>query len=91
MALCPPPIPSPWPPCSGSTALAQSPRLRQAIDGTLAVAAPLLGQHPGAVADLVAAAGLIGGRQEIVVTGDRPDLLAEVRRHWLPVRHRGLG
>ena len=24
------------------------------------------------------------GRNEIVVTGDRPDLLAEVRRHWLP-------
>ena len=24
------------------------------------------------------------GRHEIVVTGDRPDLLAEVRRRWLP-------
>ena len=24
------------------------------------------------------------GRYEIVVTGDRPDLLAEVRRRWLP-------
>ena len=26
----------------------------------------------------------MGGRQEIVVTGERPDLLAEVRRRWLP-------
>ncbi len=24
------------------------------------------------------------GRQEIVVTGERPDLVAEVRRRWLP-------
>ena len=24
------------------------------------------------------------GRNEIVVTGDRPDLLSEVRRRWLP-------
>jgi hypothetical protein len=65
-------------------AVTDSPGIRQAIDGTLALAAPLLGQHPGAVADLVAAAGLITGRQEIVVSGERPDLLAEVRRHWLP-------
>ncbi len=27
---------------------------------------------------------MLGGRQEIVITGDRPDLLAEVTRHWLP-------
>ena len=31
------------------------------------------------------------GANEIVVTGDRPDLLAEVRRHWLPGGRRGLG
>ena len=39
---------------------------------------------PGALADLVAALPMLAGRQEIVVTGDRPDLLAEVRRRWLP-------
>jgi uncharacterized protein len=27
---------------------------------------------------------MLTGREEVVVTGDRPDLLAEVRRHWLP-------
>ena len=27
---------------------------------------------------------LVVGTTEVVVTGDRPDLLAEVRRHWLP-------
>jgi uncharacterized protein YyaL (SSP411 family) len=27
---------------------------------------------------------LVTGTTEVVVTGDRPDLLAEVRRHWLP-------
>ena len=25
------------------------------------------------------------GTTEVVVTGDRPDLLDEVRRHWLPL------
>jgi uncharacterized protein YyaL (SSP411 family) len=32
----------------------------------------------------VAALPMWNGRYEIVVTGDRPDLLAEVRRRWLP-------
>ena len=41
-------------------------------------------RHPAALADLVAALPLWSGRHEIVVTGDRPDLLAEVRRRWLP-------
>ena len=39
---------------------------------------------PLRLADLVAALPMWSGRHEIVVTGDRPDLLAEVRRHWLP-------
>jgi len=33
---------------------------------------------------MVAALPMLNGRQEIVVTGERPDLLAEVRRRWLP-------
>ncbi len=50
----------------------------------MALARSLLERHPGALADLVAALPMWRGRNEIVVTGDRPDLLAEVRRHWLP-------
>ncbi len=65
-------------------ALADNPKVRDAVDRTIALAAPLLAQHPGAVADLVAALPMQNGRQEVVVTGDRPDLLTEVRRHWLP-------
>jgi uncharacterized protein YyaL (SSP411 family) len=48
------------------------------------LAGPLLERHPGALADMVAALPLWSGRNEIVVTGDRPDLLDEVRRNWLP-------
>ena len=58
--------------------------LRRAVDRTVAGARALLTRHPGALADMVAALPMLDGRQEIVVTGDRPDLLAEVRRHWLP-------
>jgi hypothetical protein len=65
-------------------ALDDQPRVRHAVERTLTQARGLLSQHPGALADLVAALPMLSGRQEIVVTGDRPDLLAEVRRHWLP-------
>ena len=33
---------------------------------------------------MVAALPMWSGRHEIVVTGERPDLLAQVRRTWLP-------
>ena len=65
-------------------ALTDDPRLTTAVDRTVTLAMPLLMRHPGALADLVAALPMATGRQEVVVTGDRPDLLAEVRRHWLP-------
>jgi hypothetical protein len=65
-------------------ALCDDPALRRAVERTVALAQPLLTQHPGALADLVAAVPMVTRRQEIVVTGDRPDLLAEVRRRWLP-------
>jgi hypothetical protein len=65
-------------------ALVEDPRLDRAADRTIALARPLLVRHPGAVADLVAALPMWNGRYEIVVTGERPDLLAEVRRRWLP-------
>jgi hypothetical protein len=65
-------------------ALADNPSVRDAIDRTIALAAPLLTQHPGAVADLVAALPMQHDREELVITGGRADLLAETRRHWLP-------
>jgi uncharacterized protein YyaL (SSP411 family) len=44
-----------------------------------------LTRHPTAFAHTVLTADLLArGATEVVVTGDRPDLLAEVRRHWLP-------
>jgi uncharacterized protein YyaL (SSP411 family) len=65
-------------------ALADDPRLDAAVERTIALARPLLERHPGALPDLVAALPLWSSRHEIVITGDRPDLLTEVRRHWLP-------
>jgi uncharacterized protein len=67
-----------------ANALADDPRIDEAVDRTITLARPLLVRHPVALADLVAALAMWNGRHEIVVTGDRPDLLAEVRRHWLP-------
>ena len=65
-------------------ALRDDPALDDAVARTIALARPLLERHPGALPDLVAALTMWNGRYEIVVTGDRPDLLAEVRRRWLP-------
>jgi uncharacterized protein YyaL (SSP411 family) len=67
--------------CDG---LSGDPALGQAVDRTVALALPLLLQHPGALADMVAALPMVAERQEIVVVGDRADLLAEVVTHWLP-------
>ena len=45
----------------------------------------LLTRHPTAFAHTVLTADLLArGCTEVVVTGDRPDLLAEVRRRWRP-------
>ena len=54
---------------------------RQVVD----LIGDLLTRHPMAFAHTVLTADLLArGATEVVVTGDRPDLLAEVRRHWLP-------
>ena len=43
------------------------------------------GRHPTAFAHLLVAVELLEvGTTEIVITGDRPDLVAEVQRRWLP-------
>ncbi len=67
-----------------ANALDDDQSLFDAAARTVTEAAALLTQHPGALADLVAALPMLAGRQEIVITGDRPDLLVEVRRRWLP-------
>ena len=67
-----------------ANAFVDDPRIDEAIERTLALAGSLLERHPGALADLVAALPMWRGRNEIVVTGERPELVAEVRRHWLP-------
>jgi uncharacterized protein YyaL (SSP411 family) len=67
-----------------ANALDDDARVRDAVECTVAEAWALLSRHPGALADLVAALPMVNGRQEIVITGDRPDLLAEAQRPWLP-------
>ena len=67
-----------------ANALVDDPRLDEAIERTLGLAGPLLERHPGALADMVAALPLWSDGNEIVVTGDRSDLLAEIRANWLP-------
>jgi uncharacterized protein YyaL (SSP411 family) len=66
------------------SALSDDPRARAAIDRTVELATPLVTRHPGALADLVAALAMVSGRQEVVITGERPDLLGVVRGRWLP-------
>ncbi len=65
-------------------ALVDDPTFDDAVTRTLSLALPLLERHPTALADLVAALPMWRSPNEIVVTGSRGDLLAEVRRHWLP-------
>jgi len=65
-------------------ALVDDPRVEQAIERTVGLAGPLLERHPGALADMVAALPMVNGRNEIVITGNRTDLLTEVRANWLP-------
>jgi uncharacterized protein len=59
-------------------------RVRGAVERTVSQAGALLSRHPGALADLVAALPMLDGRQEIVITGERSDLLSEARQNWLP-------
>jgi len=65
-------------------ALTGSDRLDAAGRRIVELSAPLLADHPTAVPNMVAAAALVDGPTEVVVAGDRPDLLAVVRDRWLP-------
>jgi uncharacterized protein len=65
-------------------ALTGEARFGEVAAGLLSTAAPLLDESPLALADLVGAVGLHEDMVEVVVAGDRPDLLAVVRGRWLP-------
>ncbi len=59
-------------------------RWRRAGERIVELGAPLLATQPMAVPDLVPALALADEGVEIVVAGDRPDLLETARRRWLP-------
>ncbi len=60
-------------------------RYRSRAEAILRLSGPLAARVPQAFGVLLAALDRHhDGSTEVVVTGDRPDLLAEVRRRWLP-------
>jgi uncharacterized protein YyaL (SSP411 family) len=66
-------------------ALTDEERYRTAGETIVRLLAPLAIQHPTAFGHALAAVELIArGTTEVVVTGDRPDLVAAVHRQYLP-------
>ena len=65
-------------------ALSGEARYRTAAQGVVDLARALMTKHPTALADTVGALGLLTEGTEIVITGERPDLVATVRARWLP-------
>ncbi len=66
-------------------ALTGDERYRQRGEAVVALLGGIAVTHPSAFGHLMRAVELVAaGTAEIVVTGDRPDLVAEVHRHWLP-------
>ena len=66
-------------------ALTGEPRYRDHAEQILALFAPLAASAPAAFAHLLGALDLHhGGITEVVVAGDRPDLVAEVQHRYLP-------
>ena len=66
-------------------ALTGEARYANQADQIIRLLAGAIPQSPSGFSQaLFAAATRLAGTTEIVITGDRPDLLAEVRRHWLP-------
>ncbi|MHB8219622.1 MAG: thioredoxin domain-containing protein [Acidimicrobiales bacterium] len=60
-------------------------RYRDAGERIVELAMGLIASQPVAAADMVAAASWVDDPSDVVVAGNRPDLLAVVRRRWLPV------
>jgi uncharacterized protein YyaL (SSP411 family) len=66
-------------------ALTGEARYRHHADQILRLLGPLMPQAPSAFANaLTAAAAVTQGLTEILVTGDRPDLMSYVQHQWLP-------
>ncbi len=66
-------------------ALTDSTRYREAGEALVRLLAPLAVQHPTAFGHVLAAVDLVArGTTEIVVTGERPDLVAAVHQRFLP-------
>ncbi|MGO8873820.1 MAG: thioredoxin domain-containing protein [Acidimicrobiales bacterium] len=66
-------------------ALTGDDRYTDAARGVVDMVGELLVRHPTAFAQSVLAAELlVSGLTEVVVCGDRPDLVAAARGHWLP-------
>ena len=66
-------------------ALTGEPSLRDRAQEILALLAGVASRHPTAFGHLLRAVELDAfGNVEVVITGDRPDLVAEVRRGWRP-------
>jgi uncharacterized protein YyaL (SSP411 family) len=67
------------------SALTGEARYSNHADQIVRLVARAVPQSPSAFSHAVAAVAMRhAGSTEVVITGDRPDLLAEVRRHWLP-------
>jgi uncharacterized protein YyaL (SSP411 family) len=66
-------------------ALAGEARYVQHAEQILRLLGPIAGEHPTALAHLLVGIDLVvNGIDEVVVTGDRPDLLAVVHSAWRP-------
>ena len=66
-------------------ALTGEERYREAAEGIVRLLADTSGAHPGAFAHLLSAVDVLAGPpSEIVVVGERPDLVAAVQRRFLP-------
>jgi uncharacterized protein YyaL (SSP411 family) len=66
-------------------ALTDSARYREAGEAVVRLLGPLAVQHPTAFGHVLATVDLVArGTTEIVVTGDRPDLVAAVHERFLP-------
>jgi hypothetical protein len=66
-------------------ALTDDERYRAAGEAVVRLLAPLAVQHPTAFGHALAAVDLVArGTTEVVVAGDRPDLVAAVHRRYLP-------
>jgi len=67
------------------SALTGDESLRGRAEDVVALLATPMATHPQAFGHLLVAADLLAhGAVQIVVSGDRPDLVAEVHRQWLP-------